>query len=396
MINRRTFLRRSSIMAFSPLVPMFLDEMARAAEAKPDARILVVVQLDGGNDGINTVVPFGDEAYAQHRAELQIKKDAVLKINDQVGLHPSLRGMSQLLEQGRLSIVQGVGYPNPNRSHFESMRIWQTALLNPKDDQNGWLGNAFDQLPWPRPVAGPDAIYVGDNDLPRALIGRRTEAAAITSADDLTLRLSQPDTHQDANAGAKQDVAAFVRRSMLSAFTTARELKQTRAPSTTSPAAYPQTKLAQQLGTVSQLIKSGAGTRVYYTSQTGYDTHYAQLSQHEDVLRELSGAIKAFMDDLRASGLSDRVLLLAFSEFGRRAQENGSLGTDHGSAGPVFLAGDRLKGGLVGEMPSMSDLINRDIKMSVDFRRIYATITKQWLGIPSSIVGFEPLEVLKV
>ena len=192
MINRRAFLRRSSLVAFAPLVPTFLDEIARAAEAKPDARILVVVQMDGGNDGINTVVPFGDEAYAKHRAELQIKKDQVLKINDHIGLHPSMRWTSQLLEQGRLSIVQGVGYPNPNRSHFESMRIWQTAELKPKEDQNGWLAQQrLISFPEPRPVAGPDAIYVGDNDLPRALVGRRTEAAAITSAAEQDFRHSE-------------------------------------------------------------------------------------------------------------------------------------------------------------------------------------------------------------
>jgi uncharacterized protein (DUF1501 family) len=398
MLNRRAFLRKSSLVAFAPFVPTFLDELARAASAKPDARILVVVQLDGGNDGINTVVPFGDEAYGQLRKELQIKPDVVLKINNHIGLHPAMRGMSQLLEQGRLSIVQGVGYPNPNRSHFESMRIWQTAQLTPKDDQNGWLGSAFDQLPWPRPVAGPDAIYVGDNEMPRALIGRRTEAAAISNADDLALRVAVPDAAAMQNGNNKQDVAAFVRRSMLSAYGTSRELTRTRDSAGGKAALYPQSKLAQQLGTVSQLIKSGAGTRVYYTSQSGYDTHYSQLPQHADVLAELSGAVKAFMDDLHTSGLSDRVLLMAFSEFGRRAAENGSLGTDHGAAGPVFLAGDHLTGRLVGETPSLSDLSAGDIKTSVDFRRIYATLLKQWLEIPPSAglaPAFEPLPLLR-
>ncbi|HEY8749319.1 MAG TPA: hypothetical protein VIM11_15150, partial [Tepidisphaeraceae bacterium] len=222
MITRRHFLRSSSLVALAPLVPTFLDDMARAAGANPDARILVVIQLDGGNDGINTVVPFGDEAYAKHRKELRIKTDEVLKINDHVGLHPAMRQMSKLLEEGRLAIVQGVGYPNPNRSHFESMRIWQTARLNPTDDQRGWIGESFDQLP--RPVAGPDTVYVGDSELPRALLGRRTESAAINNAEDLALHLPNPINTAKAPDPKTDDVAAFVRRSVLSAYGTARDL----------------------------------------------------------------------------------------------------------------------------------------------------------------------------
>jgi uncharacterized protein (DUF1501 family) len=400
MITRRNFLRSSSLIALTPFVPTFLDETARAAGAAPDSRILVVVQLDGGNDGINTLVPYADEAYPKLRKELRIKSDEVLKINDRVGLHPAMRSMSQLLGQGRLAIAQGVGYPNPNRSHFESMRIWQTASLKPAETQPGWLAQSFDQLPWPRAASGPDAIYVGDSDLPRALVGRRTDAAAIATADDLALRLPTDKSNSADNPksdATSDDISSFVNRTVLGAYSTARELSRPR-PASAPEVVYPQTKLATQLQLVSRFIKSGAATRVYYASQTGYDTHYAQLPQHEDLLRELSNAIKTFLDDLKSAGLSDRVLLMAFSEFGRRAAENGSLGTDHGSAGPVFLAGEKLNPGLMGPTPNLSDLEKGDIKMSTDFRSLYATLLKDWLTIPitpSLTANLKPLPLLK-
>jgi len=309
-----------------------------------------------------------------------------------------MRSMSQLLEQGRLAIVQGVGYPNPNRSHFESMRIWQTASLKPAESQPGWLAQSFDQLPWPRAVSGPDAIYVGDADMPRALVGRRTDAAAIATADDLALRLpiDQAGSREAPKLDAtSDDISSFVNRTVLGAYSTAHELSRPRT-ATAPEVVYPQTKLATQLQLVSRFIKSGAGTRVYYASQSGYDTHYAQLPQHEDLLRELSNAIKAFLDDLKSAGLSDRVLLMAFSEFGRRAAENGSLGTDHGSAGPVFVAGEKLDAGLIGPTPDLSDLEKGDIKVSADFRSIYGTLLKDWLSVPTTISAtLKPLPLVK-
>src|SRR5690242_730284 len=162
MHSRRQFLRHSALVALSPVVPAFLDTMACAAGAATDSRILVVIQLEGGNDGINTVIPFGDDAYFQNRTQLRIPTDRVLKLSDYVGLHPSMRGIASQIEQGCLAIVQGVGYPNPSRSHFRSMEIWQTALLTKNKNERGWIGRTFDSLPWPR-TGGPDAIYVGAN-----------------------------------------------------------------------------------------------------------------------------------------------------------------------------------------------------------------------------------------
>jgi uncharacterized protein (DUF1501 family) len=206
-----------------------------------------------------------------------------------------------------------------------------------------------------------------------------TERSASQAAEDLALHLPNPTPTDRAPDQKANDISAFVRRSVLSAYGTARPRS---TPAADAP--YPQSKLATQLQLVSRFIKSGAGTRVYYASQSSYDTHYAQLSQHEDLLRELSNAVKAFMDDLKSSGLSDRVLLMAFSEFGRRVAENGSLGTDHGTAGPVFLAGEAIKPGLVGATPSLSDLQNGDVKMSLDFRCLYTTLLNNWLAVPTS------------
>jgi uncharacterized protein (DUF1501 family) len=239
---------------------------------------------------------------------------------------------------------------------------------------------------------------VGEAELPRALIGNRTDAAAITSADDLSLKLPGPNPAA-AKPGSEDDVASFVSRSVLSAYGTASELEHSGAAPKSPAVSYPDTKLAAQLRPISQFIKTGTTTRVYYAAQSSYDTHYAQLPQHEQLLFESSGAIHAFMDDLKASGLSDRVLLMPFSEFGRRVAENGSLGTDHGAAAPLLIAGDYVKPGLIGKTPNLSDLQNGDLKMSVDFRRVYATVLQDWLKVPTADAlggGFKPLPLLEM
>jgi uncharacterized protein (DUF1501 family) len=303
-----------------------------------------------------------------------------LKIDDRLGLHPAMRGMADLFHDGRLAVVQGVGYPNPNRSHFQSMRIWQSARTDAADAQIGWIGAALDRLQERKP-SDPDAIYVGESEQPFALLGRRADTVAMADIDDFALRAVTPDISAPAKDAG--NVQAFVRRTMLNTYSTAHEMADASKSAMNTPSSYPTSKLGKQLATVSHLIKLGGGTRVFYVSQGSYDTHAAQLPQHENLLRELSGAIKAFMDDLKASGLSDRVLLMAFSEFGRRVAENGSLGTDHGAAAPVLLAGGRLKPGLYGVTPSLSDLADGDVMMSVDFRQIYATLLEDWLTVPS-------------
>jgi uncharacterized protein (DUF1501 family) len=409
MFSRRDFLqtsaRASSLVALAPTIPVFLAQTARAAAPARDGRILVVIQLDGGNDGINTVVPFADEGYSRYRKILRLPKDRLHKITKEVGLHPAMGAAAELLESGRLAIVQGVGYPNPIRSHFKSMAIWQTANVKlPKEDRLdvqtnaslGWIGQALDE--GRKPADGAPAMqFIGKGSLPLALRSRRSVASAITRPEDAVLALKEAASAAKAEDGRGGDLAAFIRRSTLDAYATSdRIAAMLRAED--SRVSYPATRLANQLRLIARMIRGGGGTRVYYTSQGSYDTHYAQLELHSVLLSELSGALKAFLDDLAAAKLAQRVMVLCFSEFGRRVAENGSQGTDHGTAGPVFLAGPSAKAGLVGAAPHLLDLQDGDLKMTTDFRRVYATVLQDWLGLPARTAlsgAFEALPLFR-
>ncbi len=383
MLSRRDFLKSSSLISLAPVVPGFLARTARAAKTEREGRVLVVIQLDGGNDGINTVVPFSDEGYAKYRNSLRLPKERLLKAGGAVGLHTSLREFGKLLEKGQLAIVQGVGYPNPSRSHFQSMATWHSARLDPKAHGGpGWLGGALDAVPRPRDGT-PDSVLAGLGGPPPALRGTRSVTSALAHLDDLVL---------DGEAGPKKtlpmstegdDLKAFVRRALLDGYTTAERLKE--AARVKNTASYPGSGLGQSLHLVSRLLKAGFGTRVYYAVQAGYDTHYAQLPVHAHLLEELSGALKAFLDDMAASKLSERVVVLLFSEFGRTVKENGSAGTDHGTSAPVFLAGAPVKAGLVGAAPRLLDLDPKhgDLRTRFDFRQVYVTILEDWLGLPA-------------
>ncbi len=395
MITRRNLLKGSAFLSLSRFVPGFLERTGRAAEGEKSGRILVTIQLDGGNDGINTVVPFGDEAYAKCRRELRLPTDKLLKIGDGLGLHPSMRAAAELLESGRLAIVQGVGYPNPNRSHFESMNIWQTAKLGkPGPEVMGWLGRALDKAPAEN---GPSGVFVGDQNLPLALFSRRATSASFADASDLVLTLPPPAPGSTGDFG--DDLAAFVNRTVTSAYATAGEIEAASARGRDRNARYPETGLAVRLELVARSIKAGSTARVFYVIQPGYDSHAIQLPTQAQLLREFSGAVKAFLDDLAAAKLADRVVVLAFSEFGRRAEENGSLGTDHGTAGPVFVAGTSVKSGLVGKTPLLGDLEDGNLKWSIDFRSVYATLLSDWLRLPAQEIlagSFPRVPLLKI
>jgi uncharacterized protein (DUF1501 family) len=389
MTSRRDFLRTLPLISLAPTVPGFIARHARASTPEQDGRVLVVIQLDGGNDGLNTVVPYGDEGYARNRRTLKLETDRLIKVSDGIGLHTAMSAAGKLLESGRLGIVPGVGYPNPNRSHFASMAIWQTARFDEEEHGGpGWLGRSLD------PTAGASSLFVGSGSIPVAIKGRRALASSLERIDDLTL---DPSLARPSVSSSGDDLAAFVRRSTLDAYASSDRLAEL-ARDRTASASYPGTDLANRLKLVARLLKGGYASRVYYTSQGGYDTHSAQFNRHFGLLNELSGALRAFLDDLAASKLADRVLVLCFSEFGRRVLENDSAGTDHGAAGPVLLAGPGVKAGLLGTYPSLTDLVDGDLKPVVDFRRVYATVLQNWLGLPSeSALGgaFAPLPLLK-
>jgi uncharacterized protein (DUF1501 family) len=385
MLSRRSFLRSSSLLALAPTVPAFLTRTAQAAGPDKDGSFLVVVQLDGGNDALNTLVPLGNAEYAKLRPRLKIADKDAIKLGDGFGLHPSFRPADKLIKAGQFLAIPGVGYPNPNRSHFESMAIWQTARTDPEEYKGyGWLGRALD-------FAGGDS-YTITNDVPRTLRGRRSAAIALTRLEDLTL--ADAGTVRDA-AGpeAQQDLLAFVRRHAVDGSKAAE--KMAALAKSSDGAGYPSTGLADRLKLVSRLMKADLGTRVFYTVQSGFDTHATQQFNHANLLNELSGAVAAFFSDLKNSRLDDRVTLLAFSEFGRTIKENGSGGTDHGTAGVVFLAGPHVKGGVTGTLPSLTDLVGGEPKMTTDFRQVYASLLANWLAVKGDVLGgtYEPVKL---
>jgi len=384
MLNRRDFLRTSSIVALAPTAPAFLARTAHAATAIKDGRVLIIIQLDGGNDGLNTVVPFGDENYARLRTALRIPARELIKLSDVDGLHPSLKPVARLLEDGQLAVVQGVGYPNPNRSHFRSMAIWHTARFDPEEHKSlGWVGRALDAGPTLKGGA-PGSVFVGVESPPIALQGRRVPATALARLDDIALAVDA-ETNQFASPPENGDnLADFVRRVTLDAYTSQARVKE--AARAADSASYPGGNLAGRLRLIARLLKSGYGARVYYTLQPGYDTHAQQAVPHAGQLFELASALAAFFGDLKAAKLADRVAVLAFSEFGRTIKENASGGTDHGTVGPVFLIGPAVRGGLSGVQPSLIDLDTGEPRMAVDFRRVYASVLEDWLGLPSNPV----------
>lgn len=393
MLTRRELMKRSLLCSLTPAVPTFLARTARAAGGDPDGRVLVVVELNGGNDGLNTVVPFRDEQYARLRPQIKLAPERLIKLTDELGLHPAMRSAGELFEAGRFAIVQGVGYPNPNRSHFRSMAVWQSARLDSSEqDQYGWLGRALDAG---RPVA-PHAVYVGSEAPGVALWGRSATVAAIHSLDDLALLAPSELLRASTALPAATDGAAqMVARLADEAFTSAQRLTAlAEVPVAAGSAGFGGSQLGRNLRTVATLIESGCPSSVYYTVHSGYDTHAGQTTTHSSLLGEFSTAVGALVARLAASGLGERVLLLAYGEFGRRAAENASAGTDHGAAAPVFLAGPQFTESIVGPQPDLARLDRGDVPMAIDFRQVYATVLERWLGVPAAeVLGgpFEPL-----
>jgi uncharacterized protein (DUF1501 family) len=387
MLTRRDFLRSSSLFALAPAVPLFIARTARAATADKNGHVLVVVQLDGGNDALNTVVPHADPGYEKLRPTLRVAKKDLVKLTDTLGLHPALKPLGKLLDAGHLAILPGVGYPNPNRSHFESMAIWHTARFDDEELRSyGWLGRALD------PSAG--TAYMVGGAVPTALRGRRSSAVALARIEDILLADPAAARHS-AGPEANDDLLAFVRRQAVDAQVAADKLA--RLNGADGGARYPGTGLAVRLKLMARLLKADLGARVFYTAQSGYDTHANQRFTHAGLLNEFAGAVTAFFDDLQAAKLAERVTLIAFSEFGRTIKENGSAGTDHGTAGVVFVAGPGVAGGMLGSMPNLTELDRGEPKMTTDFRRVYATVLNNWLGLPTDGLGgtFEALPLFR-
>jgi len=417
--NRRQFLKASlaasTLVSLGPTVPQFLGQTTEAAAPRRNAKdtILVMVQLAGGNDGLNTVVPHGDDRYAAARPTLRLDPARLHKINDLLGFHPEMQAFARLFREGLASVVQGVGYPNPHQGHFESMHVWQTARLPGSPGQTGWIGRAADHVCRPEDTRAM-AVYVGRIGTPFAVNAQRAMVPTVRSIEDCLFREPPPggsDGPAPPRSGGKstgsraarpEPLGDFVQRSMLAAYASHRQIEGV-ARAEARPAAYPPSQVAQMFQIVARLIRADLGIRIFYTElggqePGGFDTHANQAANHGALLRQLSESVAALVEDLKRDRLLDRVVLMTFSEFGRTVQENGRRGTDHGSAAPVFLAGGKLQGGVIGPHPGLDQLENGGQKHHTDFRRLYATLLDQWLGFDSqAILGekFAPVRIFR-
>lgn len=438
--TRRQFLRSTVLgSAFAWTVPAFLADTFSALHAGTadaatqiatgkDNTILVVLQMAGGNDGINTVVPYASDHYHQARPHLALGADQILKINDQIALHGALTGFKGLYDAGHLSIIQGIGYPNPNRSHFRSTEIWQTASDSERIEKYGWLGRYFDNA-----CAGADpavGVAIG-NQLPEAFFARQPKGIVFNNPQnyrfvsgehkhmgepDLTeesykklneLEMSGPAPEENSGgtiaslpAGMPMQggrAVDFITRTALDAQLSSDEVRGI-AARVKNQAEYPASQLGTSLSLVARLIGGGLPTRVYYASQGGYDTHTNQTYTQQRLLQDLGDSLQALVTDLKAQGNFSRVVVMTFSEFGRRVAENASGGTDHGAAAPMFVIGNQVKAGLLGRYPSLApaDLFQGDIRYNVDFRSVYAGLLENWLKTPSVPILGRQFEVLKV
>lgn len=402
-LSRRRFLASAAALSSAASMPSFFQKVALAAGSadRPgaDETILVVIQLSGGNDGLNTVVPFNDPRYVDARLTLRISPADALKIDDDLGFHPALGGFARLLEQNRLCIVQGVGYPQPNRSHFTSMDIWHKATLQPEAEPLGWLGRTS-----PRLGPGRGALFVGGGETPLALFGATGYAPSLQSIEDYKLRVDPAGDNPDKRAvveslaspnDSDSDLLGFLRNSARTTYESAAQVQKA-ATEYDTPINYPQTDLAGRLKLIAQFISAGVPERVYYTAIDGFDTHAGQAPAHANLMSTLGDAVAAFHEDLAHQGEHKRVVTVMFSEFGRRVAENGSAGTDHGTAAPMFIVGEKVHPGLLGKLPSLDDLDEGDLKFHTDFRSVYSTLLADWLHIPAGQVISGEFPVVKL
>ena len=419
-LTRRSLIGRGALLVASGfLAPSFITRTAMALDGPSSAlgpvaldsskknRILVVLQLSGGNDGINTLVPFADPNYSQLRPSLGFAANEVLHLTDSVGLNPNLSKLKTMYDQGKVAVVQGLGYPNPNRSHFRSMDIWHSARPD-TFERSGWLGRYVSACECAQVNALP-AISVGDQ-LNTMFWTDTTLVPAVASIGAFSFltdtkykndRTFQMQTLQNiySQAGNWSAYEGLIRRGTLQALAGSDELQKV-AASYQSPVQYPANNgLANQLKMVAQVIAGNLGTRLFSVSMGGYDTHANQKPTQDKNLAQLGDALEAFMQDLANMQQQDNVVIMAFSEFGRRVKQNGSGGTDHGTAEPMFIIGNKVQGGLYGTYPSLSDLDNNgDLKFNADFRSVYAGVLKDVVGAdPAPILAgsFDPISVMR-
>lgn len=404
ILTRRDFVKSGlavvSVGAFMPTI--FSRAIAAASRDKSPSssgsapsKTLIIIQLAGGNDGLNTVIPYADSRYHQLRPRLGIPADQVVPLNDRLGLHPSLKGLKGLWDAGNLAVVENVGYDHPSLSHFQAMDIWQTA--DPTNARHeGWLstlvGGSVDSQGHPFRGLG-----VGPA-LPPALCCPAVPPPSVSSVGDYRL---QPDPRFPSGRAAREDAlnrlyasyrapapyAALLESTSSTAEQSSAQLQAAAVGHQPAPGVtYPTGGLGEGLKLLASLIVQGQGLRVGYVVLGGFDTHATQVKHHADLLKSLADGISAFQADLAARGKADDVVIMTWSEFGRRAAENASLGTDHGTAAPLFVVGSGVKGGMYGDTPDLGNLDNGNLRFQTDFRSVYATVLDGWLQADSSAI----------
>jgi uncharacterized protein (DUF1501 family) len=404
MQSRRAFIEKSAFATVGGMmIPNFLKafEKQNLGQNQSTDKTLVVIQLSGGNDGLNTVVPYRNDIYYKARPNIAIPSEKVLKLNDEVGLNPAMESLRGLYDNGLVNIINNVGYPNPDRSHFRSMDIWQTASDSTEYLNTGWIGRYLDAK-----CVGNCVPYQAleiDDTLSLSMKGAKVKALSVQDPEKLYKQVSANFINKVAQNKAvnEHDNVAYLYKTLAETASSAEFLhtKQHAAQKIyKSTNQYPQGELGQRLKTISELIVSGMPTNIYYVSISGFDTHFNQVNQQERLLKNYADSLSVFVNDLKKNNKFKDVAIMTFSEFGRRVKQNASGGTDHGTANNVFLISDNLKRPKVlNEAPNLTDLDDGDLKFSIDFRQIYASLLQDWLKTSDNAIlskSFQSLNLL--
>jgi uncharacterized protein (DUF1501 family) len=385
VIKRKEFLQIGSLATASFMLPKFLKAFEKPMMVPPGNKVVVVIQFSGGNDGLNTVIPVRNDIYYKGRPGLGIAKDKALNITDEVGLNPALEAFKGLYDDGSLSILNSVGYPNPDRSHFRSMDIWHSASASNEYINTGWIGRYLDAQC--KGCDKPTQAMELDDVLSLALKGEESKGLAFKDPQKL-YNTSNGNFFKDINAGHQsgEETVDYLYKTMSETISSADYIyQQSKAHPTTEM--YPATDLGKDLKTIASLIFSDINTKVYYVSLGSFDTHVNQENQQKRLFTELNDAVKAFTNDLKKNGRFNDVLMMTFSEFGRRVVQNASGGTDHGTANNMFFISGGLKQkGVLNAMPDLADLNEGDLKHKIDFKDVYATVLNRWLGADDKMI----------
>ena len=389
IIKRREFLKVGSLATASMLLPNFLKAMAFPNALERQRKVLVILQLSGGNDGLNTIIPTRNDIYFRERQTIAI--DNALHLTDGAGINPALPFFKELFDRGDLAVLHNVGYPNPDKSHFRSMDIWHSASRSDEYLESGWIGRYLDAACYD--CGHPTQALEVNDMLSLALKGKQKKAFAFkdpkklyqTSREEYFNVLFKEHQHQH-----EEEIVGYLYQTLGETINNADYIfEQSRAKKTA--ASYPDSALGKDFKTVASLIKSDINTQVYYLQIGSFDTHINQRQRQESLFGTINEAVKCFVDDLKKNGLFQDVMLMTFSEFGRRVAQNASNGTDHGTANQLFFISGGLKQqGLLNDLPDLSQLNEGDLRYTEDFRKVYATLLKKWLGADSDkILGWK-------